>query len=179
MVAFKIISWLVSLALLFTQVLPAPLYGDVLGDRILLNIDGNSFTQRHLEAHILVSESLRRRSSGKKIFSAQNWQQHLQFFRDDMLILAKIEKYQWYPLSDADIGAAMKKSQNNLGVNNSDLVRLGIDPDMLKSLVASNLKIMTYRNNQADVENWLVRLREQSHMRFYTGSSVFQEIHPQ
>lgn len=173
MEAFKRTSLLVGLVLFGAQA-----YGDVLGDRIILDIGGNSFTQRQLEAHILVREASHQRID-KNIFSAQNWQRHLQSFLDDMLILAKIEKYQWYPLSSEDIGVAMKTVRDRLGSNNADLVRLGIAPDMLLGLVASNLKIRTYRSNQTNVEGWLVKLREENYMRFYTGSSVFQEIHPQ
>ena len=148
----------------------------VLGDRIILDIGGNSFTQRQLEAHILVRESLQQRVDDK-LFVAATWQRHLQSFLDDMLILAKIEQYNWYPASHQEISMALKTARNNLGAANSDLVRLGVDAKMLRSLVASNLKIKTYRSNQSG--DWLVRLRKETYMRFYTGSSVFREIRPQ
>ena len=170
------VKWLVVLLLI-------PLcYGATLGDRLLLEINNYSYTQRQLEAHMLVKKNIEARYQTGELFNQNNWRDLLNTFQQDMLILLEIERYGWYDPSLADIETAQHNILRNLGNNPTDFVRLGIDSSMLTNLIISNLKISLYRNRQTTLNegnSWLEKLAKKNYLRLYHQSSIYQPIFPQ
>ena len=157
-------------------------YGAVLGDRLLMEINTYSYTQRQLEAHMLIKKNIEVRYQMTTLFSQDNWRDLLNTFRQDMLILLEIERYGWYEPSPADIETAQQNILRNLGNNPADFVRLGIDSSMLTNLIVSNLKIALYRNRQTTLNqgnSWLEKLEKKNYLRLYHQSSIYQPIFPQ
>ena len=158
-------------------------YGAVLGDRLLMEINTYSYTQRQLEAHMLIKRNIEARyHQTATFFSQDNWRDLLNTFRQDMLILLEIERYGWYEPSPADVETAQQNILRNLGNNPADFVRLGIDSSMLTNLIISNLKITLYRNRQITLNqgnSWLEKLEKKNYLRLYQQSSIYQPIFPQ
>lgn len=157
-------------------------YGSILGDRLLLEINTYSYTQRQLEAHMLVKKNIEAHYQTTELFNQDNWRELLNTFQQDMLILLEIERYGWYEPSPADIETAQQNILRNLGNNPADFVRLGIDSSMLINLIISNLKIALYRNRQATLSednSWLEKLAQKNYLRLYHQSSIYQPIFPQ
>ncbi len=153
-----------------------------LGDRLLLQVNDRSFTQRQLEAHILVREALRVTPQPAAI-SAQRWRALLDTFREDMLILSELERYDRYLPRAADIETAEHYVLQKRTALQADFVRLGIDDDMLRKLIVTNLKINSYRRvqskNTTTATSWLRKIERRNAVRFYRGSSLWMPIHPQ
>lgn len=157
-------------------------YGAVLGDRLLLEINTYSYTQRQLETHMLIKKNIEARYQTTTLFSQENWRNLLNTFLQDMLILLEIERYGWYEPSPADIETARQNILKNLGNAPADFVRLGIDSSMLMNLIVSNLKITLYRKQQTSLtegSSWLEKLEKKNYIRLYYQSSIYQAIFPQ
>lgn len=157
-----------------------------LGDRLLLEINNHSYTQRQLEAHMLVRNALRidQPPPEQAISVAAQWRTLLDTFREDMLILLELERYDRYPPSAAEVAKAQLFVLQRLSRARGELTRLGIDAAMLTELVIANLKIAAYRNSRerktaATKPRWLQKIEQKSFVRFYRGSSIWQPIHPQ
>ena len=172
--------------LLFTLTLALFCSAYQLGDRLLLQINNVSYTQRQLEAHTLIREALQvtRPSTERLVISAQVWRGLLEKFREDMLILLELERYDRYRPSEADIDTARRYVMQHQEKLQADFVRLGIDDDMLTELVAVNLKINFYRRAQEQKTTttkprWLQKIEQRNFVRFYRGSSLWSPIHPQ
>lgn len=173
--------------LLFTSILALFCSAYQLGDRLLLQINNVSYTQRQLEAHTLIREALRvtLSSTERLVISAQVWRDLLDKFREDMLILLELERYDRYRPSKADIDTARRYVLQKQVELQADFVRLGIDDNMLTELLAVNLKINAYRRAQKQKTTtmtkprWLQKIEQRNFVRFYRGSSLWMPIHPQ
>ncbi len=157
-----------------------------LGDRLLLQINNDSYTQRQLEAHTLVREALRvvRQPETAAIISASRWRDWLDMFREDMLILLELERYDRYRPSPADIAAARRYVLQKHALMQADFVRLGIEDSTLTELIVVNLKINFYRrarDKKTAVQRprWLQKMEQRHFVRFYRGSSIWMPIYPQ
>ncbi len=157
-----------------------------LGDRLLLQINNHSYTQRQLEAHTLVREALRimRQPDNASIISAQKWRDLLDLFREDMLILLELERYDRYRPDPEDIDAARRYVLQKHTLMQAEFVRLGIDNSMLTELIVVNLKINSYRRGHekktaATKPRWLQKIEQRNFVRFYRGSSIWMPISPQ
>lgn len=157
-----------------------------LGDRLLLQINNHSYTQRQLEAHTLIREALRvvQQSDAATIISTQRWRSLLDLFREDMLILLELERYDRYRPSSEDVELAKRYVLQKQAVQQAEFVRLGIDENMFTELIVVNLKINSYRRAQekkttATKPRWLQKLEQRNFVRFYRGSSMWMPIYPQ
>ena len=172
--------------LLFALILALFCSAYQLGDRLLLQINNASYTQRQLEAHTLIREALRVMpvSPEQLVISAQLWRDLLDKFREDMLILLELERFDRYRPSEADIDTARRYVMQKQAELQADFVRLGIDDDMLTELLAVNLKINAYRRAQEQKTTtttkprWLQKIEQRNFVRFYRGSSLWMPIHP-
>ena len=156
-----------------------------LGDRLLLQINNRSYTQRQLEAHMLIREALRitSQSLATPIISAQRWRDLLELFREDMLILLELERYDRYRPSEADVEAARHYVLQKQALLRADLARLNIGDAMLTELIIVNLKISSYRRAQdksttPTKPRWLQKIEQHNFVRFYRGSSLWMPITP-
>ena len=157
-----------------------------LGDRLLLQINHHSYTQRQLEAHTLVRAALQvvRQPDDTAIISAQRWRDLLDLFREDLLISLALERYDRYRPSTEDIAAARRYVLQKPTLMQAELVRLGIDDSTLTELIVVNLKINSYRLAQekktaATKPRWLQNIEQRHFVRFYRGSSIWMPIQPQ
>lgn len=153
-----------------------------LGDRLLLEINDYSYTQRQLEAHFLVQETIWS-DYEKEIINARDWVKLLNIFREDMLILLEAERYGWHRPTERDIELARQNILKNQTRIQSEFIRLGIDKDMLTDIIIANLKINSYRKNQKSESKgkkpeWLLKLERKSFIRFYRDSSTYFPIFP-
>ena len=171
--------------LLLTFVLAVFCSAYQLGDRLLLQINNVSYTQRQLEAHTLIREALQvtQPSTERLVISAQVWRDLLDKFREDMLILLELERYDRYRPSETDIDTARRYVMQQQAKLQADFVRLGIDDNMLTELLAVNLKINAYRRAQEQKTTakprWLHKIEQRNFVRFYRGSSLWMPIQPQ
>jgi len=156
-----------------------------LGDRLLLQINNHSYTQRQLEAHTLVREALRvvQQYDAAAIISAQGWRGLLDLFREDMLILLELERYDRYRPSPEDVETAKRYVLQKQTALQAEFVRLGIDDNMFTELIVVNLKINSYRRTQAKKTaatkpRWLQKLEQRNFVRFYRSSSIWMPIYP-
>lgn len=157
-----------------------------LGDRLLLQINNHSYTQRQLEAHTLIREALQvaQQSDAATIISTQRWRSLLDLFREDMLILLELERYDRYRPSSEDVELAKRYVLQKQVVQQAEFVRLAIDDNMFTELIVVNLKINSYRRAQAKKTTatkprWLQKLEQRNFVRFYRGSSMWMPIYPQ
>lgn len=156
-----------------------------LGDRLLLQVNNHSYTQRQLEAHTLIREALRVvRDEAVGIISAQRWRDLLDLFREDMLILLELERYDRYRPNPEDIETAKHYVLQKQEVMRAEFVRLGIDDSMLTELIVVNLKINAYRRAQdkkttTTKPRWLQKIEQRNFVRFYRSSSIWMPIYPQ
>ena len=156
-----------------------------LGDRLLLQINNRSYTQRQLEAHMLIREALQvaHPPADAPVISAHKWRDLLEIFREDMLILLELERYDRYRPNPKDIDVAKNYVLQQHALLQADLVRLGIDTDMLTELIVVNLKISSYRHAQdksttSTKPRWLQKIEQRNFVRFYRGSSLWMPIVP-
>lgn len=170
-------------------------------DRQLLEVESNSYTQRHFEIYFLVRQLLLSRNSKPDLALRQeNWERELQNFKNEMLINHFMDQ-ETQRLSSLFPNKSMLETAFDMVQNRSQKVtaaqeiskRLQIHEDELRRALTQILKVQSYLKSRtrllevgADVENWGYELDDQSawftrieqtfRYRFYDDAKQYVEI---
>jgi len=171
-------------------------HGNVLGDRLIIDINKTSYSQAQLEGYLLV-RSLLLADDGRdtyRVCNGNNWQAALNAYTTDMIIEHETQRLGGFQAPENMIAAAKnvirKKASEDANVTPT-INRLGINDQNLQSLISAVLRIEAFRrsrlklnatdNNGKNGENdqsWLEALRQRSAIRTFQGAENFLNITP-
>lgn len=200
------IGMVVGLLLAWSKVASAAEPKGIVGDRLVIAINNIPYSQRQLEVYIAVKESLRRapRKMGARLVTAENWQEALKVFSDDMLILQEAIRLGSFLSTDQNFDKYERIVRERFK-DDADLqkatVRLGIDGLTIAKTLETVLRIAAFRRSKDrqaqlgnQVENkddelaaeapgkvaahWFTDLEERAVERQYQGAGQYLLIEP-
>ena len=150
-----------------------------LGDRLILEVGKNTYTQRQLELHLVIKSIIQNQQFNP--ISPSNWLQSLNEFSEDMVIFlasqeigrfqpqnkkVQIETQRFYDL-------ASKSSQLKSFMERMDVKKVNILENVSKIL-----QIEDYKKLKVKDTTWKSNLSNIYNLRFFEESKKYIEIHP-
>ena len=175
----------------------------VIGDRLVLAVNGVPYTQREVEAYVTVKESLRRtEDSGVRLIGSRNWPEALGAFAEDTVVLQEAQRLGSYAAPDQALdkflGVVREKAQHNADLQ-ATLARLGVDEPTLTRTLEDVLRVAAFRRSKDRQESqasqalgargaahatgksggrWLAELTDRAIVRRFQGADAYVVIHP-
>ncbi len=155
-----------------------------LGDRLLMKLDFKVFTQRQMELYLGLREVLLN-SSGEFIgVQAENWQESLEQFRQEMAIAAEISK-QDLEESPAAGQASLSQGLAKLEAYATQSLpfrhfreALAISPTEERLLLAEILKAAQFREKKKLDQSWNKEISNHHQLYWFQASETYQAIIP-
>ena len=150
-----------------------------LGDRLILEVRKNTYTQRQLELHLIIKSIIQNQQF--KPIGPSNWLQSLNEFSEDMVIFlasqeigrfqpqnkkVQLETQRFYDL-------ASKSSPLKSFMERMDLKKVNILENVSKIL-----QIEDYKKIKVKDTTWKSNLSNLYNLRFFEESKKYIEIHP-
>jgi len=178
-----------ALAFVFTPSVSAS--ENVLVDRLLLEVNGMSYSQRQMEIYHLIRQAIDLEIDQPLIVLArETWLDALHGYRDAMVIDHEVQRLGSFRPAKAAIDLAEKiiRTRNEQDERMQELMeRLEIGGRTLRQNVAMNLRIEAFRQNKdrpmqnqlgriASGPAWLEELRLRTQVRVFEGAEEFVPI---
>lgn len=179
--------------------LSAPSAEPLSGDRVILEINSNVYTQRALESYLIFRAALGADKSRSKVDIVANddWKNALGSFTDEMLILQDAQRAGSFSASGKTIDAALQMiedSLKSLPKMQTRLNSLRVDAAQRGKIVSWILKVEGFRRSKdrqnADVDpsaankskalaknDWLKELQDRAVVRLFDGASTYRPIY--
>jgi hypothetical protein len=166
-----------------------------IGDRLVLGINAVPYTQRQVEAYILVKESLRKTDTGaSRVIDARSWPDALAVFGEDMVVLQEAERLGSYQnegvLIDKFRDVVKQKAKQGAALQGA-LTRLGMDDAAVTRTLESVLRVAAFRKGKdkdrdrdkpelpaTGKTRWLAELVDRAVIRYYAGAKEYVVIEP-
>lgn len=153
-----------------------------LGDRLLMEINHYTFSQRQMEVYLLIKNLIYRPKAPTIKLNQSNWFKSIEEYRDDMVIYLETKRLGRFQPPDDRVQSISKSIEHRLNrsrIIQNNAARLGIDRLALLRAVANVIQVEEYRklksmNREA---GWLKSLAPKYVVRSFKGSEKFQEIH--
>lgn len=170
--------------------LPLKTLASTLVDRLVVEVNGEAFSQRDLEVYLLVKQVLQGQPPETAKFVATNWKGILAEFTEDMLIRQETDRLGSFQASVERFKTSLKQVQSAFKTQNflrTETARLGIDNKSLVRSVTFVLRIMVYKENKerqfpraskTSSPVWSGRLKERAFVRIYEDARRFKKIEP-
>jgi hypothetical protein len=122
-------------------------------DRLVVAVNDLSFTQRQVEAYIVLKESMRKTADGRtRVVDEGNWRDALTVFSEDMVVLGEVERLGGAqppsPLVEKYLATLRERAAPGSALAQT-LTRLGVGGDTLRLTVESVLKVAIFRRTKA------------------------------
>ena len=154
-----------------------------LGDRLLMDINHYTFSQRQMEVYLLIKSMIYTTKGPLVKLSQTNWLNSIEKFREDMIIYLETKRLgRFQPPDDKvqsiarDLERRIYKSPNIKG----DAQRLALDRLTLLRAVANVIQVEEYRKlkSMSQEPGWVKSLEPKYVVRSFKGSHRYQTIHP-
>lgn len=171
--------------------------GAVVGDRLVIQVNGVPYTQRQIEIYIHIKETLRKTADGQvRLISAGNWSEAVAVFSEDMLVLQESQRLGSFQAPDQalDKYLAIVREKISKGPSlKSVLDRLGANEQAQGRALEEVLRIAAFRRSKERQEEqskkpegatktgsqkWLEDLKNRAMVRRYDNADVYQIIEP-
>jgi hypothetical protein len=180
------------LCLFFSLSFSSPVTAQILGNRLILDINNISFTQRELEVYILVRKILDHQVNMQENYRMKQelWVPSLEDFKNDMLMVMESERLRQSRGSEQErqklYAEVETATQNNfiqgyiilLGINSQDL-KAAVDKYMLTLALKKNPEIYGKNNKQKiSFEEWISQLEKSYFLHFFNEADIYKPITP-
>lgn len=158
-------------------------------DRLVLEVDSFSYTQRQLELYIILKNILsKNKPPPLTLIDARNWDQALNEFQIDMLIEQEARRIGSVHLSDKTIAVARKIVAQRSAKDPTFrlfLEHVGADETTIRKTLITILIVRKFkigknlsRNNdsKANLYKWINALQSRIPYRIYEGAKKFEPI---
>lgn len=169
-----------------------PVKPPILGDRLIVEINNKSYTQRQVEVYMTIKETIK--TSGYKnikLIEKNTWNDFLEEFVFDMLIDQKARILNSFNPTNIMIQKTIKIFETKKAKNKNLLKKitaLSINKLTLLHVIPSVLRVETFRRNKAKKAGfkfkmsikpeWIINLRNKAIIRYYKGAKIYKQIHP-
>ncbi len=169
---------------------------EVIGDRLVIDVNGTHYTQRQIEAYYLVRVILsQQEGAGFPRIDAKNWPQIIDMFRVEILVEQEALRLGSFRPVDRAITHAtdifMSRVKQSAHAENM-MKRLGLTGLSLTRTLTTVLRADALRRNkerqmeaegvaasaQGETPLWLRDLNQRSVHRTFEGADVYKEIQP-
>tara|TARA_B100001094_G_scaffold309009_1_gene342251 strand:+ start:304 stop:1044 length:741 start_codon:yes stop_codon:yes gene_type:complete len=159
-------------------------------DRLVLEVNGVTYSQRQLELYLVTKDALRKPISETLSFVGKsNWSRSLERFINDMVISQEAQRFSGYTPSDVLLNAA---KQTLFERREADLIfatffkRMSVSDSEVRFIISRHLKLTEYlrsRNRKSEAvpfikSAWFLKLKDRAVYRIYKGGDAFKEINP-
>jgi len=166
-----------------------------LGDRLIAEINGKSFSQRQVELFFLVRESLQESPNTERaLINKVQWSEALEFFVGEMILAMEADRVGSGVFSQEQFERLKTRSKVQMASHKGMAERgqmLGMSKNQLESIILTILKVETLRSfkkqtatsksredTQVELrqpaDSWISDIYSRSSVRYYTGAKDFQ-----
>jgi hypothetical protein len=166
-----------------------------LGDRVIVAINDQSYTQRQLEMYFVMRQSLlENQNFAGELITQANWSEALAFFVEEMVLLQEADRIGGAVVPQEQLVKLAKRSTNQFS-KNSNLEKLAkkleMDDALKDSMLVSiqrveslkNFKNQTSLNRKSDGQNknlaineWLNEVFSRTIIRYYKDAKIFRTL---
>lgn len=171
-------------------------FSEGLADRLLFEIDLQSYSQSQMESYLLCKDVLSGNNIIREVTSA-NWDQLLEEYKNDMIIHQEALRLGSFEASARVLDKALEVFQDFQATNDTAKVhigRLGGKASTIRRTVDIAIRVESFRrskkrqtaviNNRAEtslvrgtaIPEWQDELTQRAVVRFYEGASSYQAI---
>jgi hypothetical protein len=172
-------------------------YAGQIGDRLVVSINNQPYSQRQIEVYFSIKEILRDKiDASLLIANKDNWKKFLNLFIEDMIVLQEATRLGSFQINDAALekyfGIIQLRYQKN-DLLQANYSRLGIDSATLKNTLSNVLRVAGFRRSKSKMidkssldeldeprvtKRWLSELRERAVTRTFENAYKFKVIDP-
>ncbi|MFK7823676.1 MAG: hypothetical protein AB8G05_05955 [Oligoflexales bacterium] len=155
----------------------------VLGDRLLMDINHYTFSQRQMEVYLLIKALIYKPENPRVKLNQESWLSSIEKFREDMLIYLETKRLgRFQPPDDKvqNITRDLERRLYNSPNIQEDAKRLGLDRLTLLRTVANVIQVEEYRKLKSmnQEPGWVKSLEPKYVVRSFKGSHKYQKISP-
>lgn len=165
---------------------PAHGQSELIGDRLILELNRNSFSQRQAEVFLLIRSLMQDTKTAQKktepwlIFS-DNWAESREQFRESMSIFLETKRLEQFQPQNTEIQAMVKRVWNQQDQHHevrSAFERLDIDRWTIVKTVAMIMQIEEFRRLKegSGEKSWLRNLEGKYDVRWFTNAEKWVRI---
>lgn len=183
-----------SIVLMATFFVPAAGFAQ-LGDRLIIAINDSPYTQRQIETHISVKESLRK-GDQVRLIRPDDWASAVDVFTEDMIIFQESLRLGSFEpadqLVDRFVGAVQERLAADKGFA-ANIKRLGVNERELRGALEAVLRIESFRKSKdrqdelagqvrstvdEGKESWFADLEQRAVIRLFKDAKIYKKIEP-
>lgn len=169
----------------------------ILGDRLIVSVNNNPYSQREIETYIIVKESVRADVTGPVgLVTAAGWGSALKAFIDDMVVQQEAHRLGSFQPGEQLLKLVREKISKKMESDfafKSELLRLGVDNKSLLRSIHSVLRVEAYKRSKerqaaasiriGDTEEdagnkWFDDLKQRTMIRTFSGGEIYKRISP-
>lgn len=169
---------------------------EIVGDRLVVELNGVKYTQRQVESYYLVKVMLSQvDGAGFVPITPKTWPQILQMFQEEMILEQEAQRLGSFRPVERIMTQASKVLVQRLrssGEADNAAKRLGIEGDSLNQVLQIVLRIEAFRQNKqrqlqaegdasqlvAEVPQWFTELVSRAVFRTFSGAENYVLIQP-
>jgi hypothetical protein len=172
-----------------TFTLPRAHAETTLGDRLVVEVNKTPYSQRQVEAYVMLRDLLREKPS-TLLVNANNWEILFRYFTEEMAIHQEALRLGSVQLPEENVRKALAFVQSKLKDEplRGYAARLGLDTSSLNRVIGAILRVDAFRtsrekqaalsSNDSKRQNWLRELFDRTIVRFYADAFRYAEIQP-
>ena len=155
----------------------------IIGDRLLMEINHYTFSQRQMEVYLLVKNLINKKGEKVPIPGAENWLESVEKFKEDMFIYLEAKRLGRFQAPDEKIQSIAKDLQRQLDADPSlknIAQRLGVDRQTLLRAAGNVVQVQEFRSLKSmnGEAGWIKNLASKYVVRSFKGSYEYRFIHP-
>ena len=154
-----------------------------LGDRLLMDINHYTFSQRQMEVYLLVKSMIYNSENSMVQLNQKTWLSSIEKFREDMIIYLETKRLGRFQPPDDKVQSITRDLERRLYSTpaiSKEAKRLGLDRLTLLRAVANVIQVEEYRKLKSmnQEPGWVKLLEPKYVVRSFKGSLKYQRIFP-
>ncbi len=171
-------------------------------DRLLVEVSGKSYSQKHLETYVLLRSIAMGEPSRRGLPSPETWVEAIEIFKDDMIVVTQLENDQgkndsFLPdskkISEAQKALSEAQSKDKeidafirqRGLSDSDLLKVLMTVLRVEGYVRSRMQLAQTKSNDdqgpifAKIDrdaDWFKALQKSVAYRYYLGAKEYKPL---
>ncbi len=198
-------KWSILVLLLLGTFLAMPSSASAakIGDRLVVSLNNQPYSQRQIEVYFSIKELLRNQVDETLLMvDENNWRRFLNVYIEDMIILQEAVRLGSFQVNDVALQKYFKIVKSQFEANKklqANFARLGIDSSSLKSTLSNVLRVAGFRRSKSRLvtssakdedygttedsaarfkKRWLNELKERAVIRTYENAYNYVFIDP-
>ncbi len=164
---------------------------EILGNRMILQVNNFSYTQREIEIHFLIKTAIKPLFLDKEDFSLineKNWEKQLDQFKNDMIVFIESQKLGKFQPTEEKINEAKIAARNAFEADpklKKIKEHLDVSSELITKFIVILLQVDDFKISRRSLsdrvsfyraERWFQELEGRYVTRFFYGTSEYQPI---